>query len=156
MGWCRSTTAWPMATRPRTRRKSFGPGAVLQARELDLVPLDIRPDALQSQVDNLHSQAGRAVPHRIAAHPERGWERPGLDQRQHALLEEYLRPRPRKYDAHAAYEATPVCRHFAAELPNELWLVDIERHEALLNRGEVQDLLPQPVAEGRYSWRQTE
>jgi putative transposase len=32
--------------------------------------------------------------------------------------------------------------------PNEVWSSDIERHEALLNREEVQDLLLQPVAAG--------
>jgi transposase InsO family protein len=37
---------------------------------------------------------------------------------------------------------------FHASAPNVLWLTDIERHEALLNREEVQDLLLQPVAAG--------
>jgi transposase InsO family protein len=41
-----------------------------------------------------------------------------------------------------------VNRNFAAPAPNALWLTDIERHEALLNREEVQDPLLQPVAAG--------
>jgi hypothetical protein len=41
-----------------------------------------------------------------------------------------------------------VQRDFHAAQPNELWLTDIERHEALSNREEVQDLLLQPVAAG--------
>jgi putative transposase len=41
-----------------------------------------------------------------------------------------------------------VQRRFTASGPNELWLTDIERHEALLNREEVQDPLLQPVAAG--------
>jgi len=41
-----------------------------------------------------------------------------------------------------------VQRQFTATRPNETWLTDIERHEALLNREEVQDLLLQPVAAG--------
>jgi len=41
-----------------------------------------------------------------------------------------------------------VQRDFTASTINTLWLTDIERHEALLNREEVQDLLLQPVAAG--------
>ena len=41
-----------------------------------------------------------------------------------------------------------VKRDFTAPTANVLWLTDIERHEALLNREEVQDLLLQPVAAG--------
>jgi len=37
---------------------------------------------------------------------------------------------------------------FCAALPNECWQADVERHEALLNREEVKDLLLQPVAAG--------
>jgi hypothetical protein len=39
-----------------------------------------------------------------------------------------------------------VRRVFHADAPNRLWLGDIERHEALLNREEVQDLLHRAVA----------
>ena len=39
-------------------------------------------------------------------------------------------------------------RRFEANAPNQLWVADLERHEALLNREEVQDLLLQPVAAG--------
>ena len=42
-----------------------------------------------------------------------------------------------------------VNRNFTASAPNRLWLTDLERHEALLNREEVQDPLLQPVAAGR-------
>jgi len=42
-----------------------------------------------------------------------------------------------------------VNRNFTAPAPNALWLTDIERHEALLNREEVKDLLLQPVAADR-------
>jgi len=41
-----------------------------------------------------------------------------------------------------------VNRNFTASSPNRLWVTDIERHEALLNREEVKDLLLQPVAAG--------
>ena len=41
-----------------------------------------------------------------------------------------------------------VKRHFSAAHPNGLWVTDLERHEALLHRGEVRDLLLQPVAAG--------
>lgn len=37
-------------------------------------------------------------------------------------------------------------RHFAAEAPDRLWVADIERHEALLNRVEVKDLHRRAVA----------
>jgi transposase len=37
---------------------------------------------------------------------------------------------------------------FEASLPNECWQADIERHEALVNREEVEDLLLQSVAAG--------
>lgn len=40
-----------------------------------------------------------------------------------------------------------VIRHeFTADAPNELWLTDIERHEALLKRVEVKDLHRRAVA----------
>jgi hypothetical protein len=41
-----------------------------------------------------------------------------------------------------------VNRQFAREGLNELWVSDIERHEALLNREGVQDPLRQSVAAG--------
>ena len=42
-----------------------------------------------------------------------------------------------------------VGRNFTAEVPNQLWLGDIERHEALLNRVEVGDLHRCVVAAAR-------
>jgi putative transposase len=39
-----------------------------------------------------------------------------------------------------------VNRRFTVDEPDRLWLTDIERHEALLNREEVQDLLRSAVA----------
>ena len=48
----------------------------------------------------------------------------------------------------AATEEDLVKREFVAKGPNELWLTDIERHEALVNREEVEDLLLQSVAAG--------
>jgi putative transposase len=42
-----------------------------------------------------------------------------------------------------------VQRQFTATHPNELWLTDIERHEALSNREEVRDLLHRAVAATR-------
>ena len=48
----------------------------------------------------------------------------------------------------AARPADLVERRFVADAPNQLWIADIERHEALTNRGEVQDLLLRPVAAG--------
>jgi putative transposase len=41
-----------------------------------------------------------------------------------------------------------VKRQFVATRPNQLWVADFERHEALLNREGVQDPLRQPVAAG--------
>lgn len=41
-----------------------------------------------------------------------------------------------------------VRRDFTASTPDEVWLTDIERHEALSNREGVGDLLLQPVAAG--------
>jgi hypothetical protein len=60
-------------------------------------------------------------------------------------------PGPTKRTANlvnAAIEEDLVQRYFVAQGHNELWLTDIERHEALLNREEVQDPLLQPVAAG--------
>jgi putative transposase len=42
-----------------------------------------------------------------------------------------------------------VDRNFTASRPNQLWVADFERHEALLNREEVQDLLHRAVAATR-------
>jgi hypothetical protein len=42
-----------------------------------------------------------------------------------------------------------VLREFTAPAPNVLWLTDIERHEALLNRVEVKDLHRRVVAAAR-------
>jgi putative transposase len=39
-------------------------------------------------------------------------------------------------------------RAFSATAPNQLWVADIERHEALTNREEVEVLLLRPVAAG--------
>jgi hypothetical protein len=41
-----------------------------------------------------------------------------------------------------------VNREFSADAPNRLWVADLERHEALLNRAEVRDLRGPPVAAG--------
>jgi putative transposase len=60
-------------------------------------------------------------------------------------------PGPRRRSWNKTNEATEpdlVERRFSSSAPNELWLTDVERHEALLNREEVQDLLLQPVAAG--------
>ena len=43
----------------------------------------------------------------------------------------------------------PVSPNFIADAPNVPWLIDIERHEALLNREEVRDLLHRTVAADR-------
>jgi len=58
------------------------------------------------------------------------------------------RPGPPVHDDRcAAVDKHGVIRHeFSAEAPNELWLTDIERHEALLNRVEVKDLHRRAVA----------
>jgi putative transposase len=48
--------------------------------------------------------------------------------------------------SHVATATDLVQRQFTASAPNELWLTDIERHEALLYREEVQDLLHWGVA----------
>lgn len=40
-------------------------------------------------------------------------------------------------------------RQFHAKGPNRLWVADLERHEALLNREEVRDLLHRAVAATR-------
>jgi len=42
-----------------------------------------------------------------------------------------------------------VSRDFAAAGPDELWVADFERHEALVNREEVEGLLCRPVAAGQ-------
>ena len=42
-----------------------------------------------------------------------------------------------------------VDRKFVADAPNQLWVTDLERHEALLNREEVEELLPWAVAAAR-------
>jgi transposase InsO family protein len=44
-----------------------------------------------------------------------------------------------------------VLRDFTAEQPNQLWLTDIERHEALLNRAVVKGHRGRSVAAGRCS-----
>ncbi len=45
-----------------------------------------------------------------------------------------------KSDPAAVKPADPVQRKFHATAPRRLWVADIERHEALLNRVEVKDL----------------
>src|SRR3954451_24960051 len=42
-----------------------------------------------------------------------------------------------------------VDRAFTATAPDQLWVADIERHEALLNRAEVEGLRGRSVAAGR-------
>ncbi len=48
-----------------------------------------------------------------------------------------------------ATAADLVNRDFTTTEPDRLWVTDIERHEALLNREEVQGLLPRVVAAAR-------
>ena len=52
-------------------------------------------------------------------------------------------------DDEAARHPDLVDRQFVAEAPNQLWVTDLERHEALLNREEVEELLPWAVAAAR-------
>ena len=46
-----------------------------------------------------------------------------------------------RFDERQHRPADLVERRFRADEPNRLWVADLERHEALLNREEVQDLL---------------
>ncbi len=46
-----------------------------------------------------------------------------------------------------------VRRRFTASAPNELWIADIERHEALFYRVEVKGLHPRVVAAARAKLR---
>ena len=46
-----------------------------------------------------------------------------------------------------------VKRDFTAPAPNKLWLVDFERHEALLNRAVVKGHRPRLVAASRVKLR---
>ena len=48
-----------------------------------------------------------------------------------------------------AFAADLVDRNFARQRPDELWVTDIERHEALWIRVEVRDLRRRAVAAGR-------
>lgn len=50
--------------------------------------------------------------------------------------------------AAAARPADLVDRNFTASRPNQLWVADLERHEALLDRAVVKDHRWQPVAAG--------
>ena len=52
-------------------------------------------------------------------------------------------------DPAAARSPDLVERQFVADGPNRLWVSDLERHEALLNREEVEELLPWAVAAAR-------
>jgi putative transposase len=52
-------------------------------------------------------------------------------------------------DPDAQASADLVNRDFTADAPNRLWITDIERHEALLNRVEVGDLHRRVVAAAR-------
>ena len=61
------------------------------------------------------------------------------------LLRERAQVRERRAQARRPPSVKP---ELVATRPNEVWSWDIERHEALLNREEVQGLLLQPVAAG--------
>ena len=52
-----------------------------------------------------------------------------------------------------ACPADRVNREFQAPRPNNLWLADLERHEALLNLVAVRDHRHRPVAAGRLKLR---
>jgi putative transposase len=56
------------------------------------------------------------------------------------------RPRPR-HDTPTALDL--IDRNFSRPAPSQLWVTDIERHEALLNRVEVGDLHRRVVAAAR-------
>jgi hypothetical protein len=60
-----------------------------------------------------------------------------------------LAPQPSTTKPHPAHPKYPyLLRNLRINRPNQVWCADIERHEALLNREEVQDLLCRPVAAG--------
>ncbi len=58
------------------------------------------------------------------------------------------RVRTTRRDHSAARHPDLVQRQFTAAEPNRLWVTDLERHEALLDRVEVRDLRGPPVAAG--------
>jgi len=58
------------------------------------------------------------------------------------------RVRTTRRDHGAGRHPDLVERRFTATEPNRLWVTDLERHEALLNRAEVRDLRGPPVAAG--------
>ncbi len=56
-------------------------------------------------------------------------------------------------DEVSAHPADLVQRDFAADRPNQLWVADLERHEALLNRAVMKGHRRWPVAAGRMKLR---
>lgn len=52
-------------------------------------------------------------------------------------------------DDRAGRHPDRVDRRFTADRPNALWVTDLERHEALFDRAEVERLRGRPVAAGR-------
>ena len=62
--------------------------------------------------------------------------------------------RTTKPDAGSPRPPDLVERDFAAGCPNQLWVADLERHEALSNRAVMKGHRLRPVAAGRRSWGQ--
>ena len=119
------------ALQPRSKRPFASPGRVADGVEDRIIEIRLSGDGFDAGAHTIHHHLAKELdPASSVSTIWRVLKRRG-----------FIVPEPKKQPKSSFIR-------FEAALPNECWQSDIERHEALVNREEVRDLLLQPVAAG--------
>ena len=131
------------------------PSGYFSWRRRSPTPTELRRDWLRGLISQIHADSRGVYGYRrVRAELTLGWQISVSKKLVHRLMaEQRLYGLPartrRKSLANAATAADLVDRDFNRDRPNELWVTDIERHEALSNRAVVKGHRRRPVAAGR-------
>jgi putative transposase len=142
---------------PICRVLQFAPSTYYAAKSRPLSPRAVSDAVLAEQISQIHEDNYSVYGVRkVWRQLRREGGTAGRDQVGRIMkcldLHGVRRGKPKRTTVAGDLSSRPsdlVDRHFFAAAPNRLWLADIERHEALLNREEVRDLLHRTVAADR-------
>jgi transposase InsO family protein len=118
-------------------------------------PMELRREWLRGLISQIHADSRGVYGYRrVRAELQLGRQIVVSRKLVHKLMaDQSLKGLPtrkqRRTLANAANAADLVCRDFNRNAPNQLWLTDIERHEALSNRAVVKGHRLRSVAAGR-------